>query len=135
VEWCDGAAAVMASITEEAAVDPYCVEFCKSKLKVLGVDVSAAWKPKVRACTRKRARDRLQTGQSRLPVGTGQTGSFAVAKNRRRDTAAALESKSWRRDARDASILRRARRMPAHSISPLLCSQSCPWRKVCWTFG
>ena len=38
----------MASPTEEAAVDSYCIDFCKGKLTVLGVDVEAAWKPKVR---------------------------------------------------------------------------------------
>lgn len=37
----------MASSTSDAAVEPYCVDFCKGKLTVLGVDVAAAWKPKV----------------------------------------------------------------------------------------
>ena len=39
----------MATAAEDAAVDAYCIEWCKSKVKVLGVDVDAAWKPKVRA--------------------------------------------------------------------------------------
>ena len=38
----------MASPTEETGVDSYCIDFCKGKLTVLGVDVEAAWKPKVR---------------------------------------------------------------------------------------
>ena len=39
----------MATAAEDAAVDAYCIDWCKSKVKVLGVDVDAAWKPKVRA--------------------------------------------------------------------------------------
>lgn len=38
----------MANSTEEGAVDSYCIDFCKRKLTVLGVDVDAAWKAKVR---------------------------------------------------------------------------------------
>ena len=36
-------------MAEEATVDAYCVDFCKDKLNVLGVDVDAAWRPKVSA--------------------------------------------------------------------------------------
>ena len=42
-------AANMASTTDDAPVDAYCVDFCKSKLTVLGIDVDAVWKAKVRA--------------------------------------------------------------------------------------
>ena len=44
--------AAMAGLVEEEAVDAYCVDYCKNKLKVLGVagvvDTDAAWKAKVR---------------------------------------------------------------------------------------
>ena len=38
----------MASTTDDTPVDAYCVDFCKSKLTVLGIDVDAVWKAKVR---------------------------------------------------------------------------------------
>ena len=32
----------------ETAVDPRCVEWCRSKVKLLGNDVDALWRPEVR---------------------------------------------------------------------------------------
>ena len=43
----------MASSGEDPAVDAFCVEWCKRKVKVLDVDVDASWRPKVRRRARR----------------------------------------------------------------------------------
>lgn len=88
----------MASPTEEAPVDAYCIDFCKSKLTVLGIDVNAAWKAKVRiffgraSVVFEGAHPALLSGPSLIFFFLSRIGRLGGGRNRARVDACGHES-------------------------------------------